>query len=90
MASVLDDVMESTRASTPAPVKETTIVATTHVETEAGPSVPTEVEPAGTEHRTEQGSSEVKSTTPEAPSEDFDFIIRHASGKRLSDRKSVV
>jgi hypothetical protein len=26
----------------------------------------------------------VKSPAPEAPSEDLDFIIRHASGKRLS------
>jgi hypothetical protein len=46
---------------------------------------------------TEQGSSDtglalekkdasekVRSPTPEAPSEDLDFIIRHASGKRLS------
>jgi hypothetical protein len=87
MSSVLDAVMESTRASTPAPAKETAKVATTRVESKAGPSVPTEVEPAGTEHRTEQGSSEVKSTTPEAPSEDFDFIIRHASGKRLSEEE---
>jgi hypothetical protein len=50
--------------------------------------VPTEVELAGIEQRTEQGSSDVglalkkketpekaKSTTPEAPSEDLDFII---------------
>jgi hypothetical protein len=29
----------------------------------------------------------VKSTTPEAPSEDFDFIIRHASGKRLFEEE---
>jgi hypothetical protein len=54
MASVLDVVMESTRASTPAPAKETVKVATARVETEAGPSVPTEVEPAGTEQRTEK------------------------------------
>jgi hypothetical protein len=100
MESVLDAVMESTRASTPAPIKETTIVATAHIETEAGPSVPTEVEPAGAEQRTEQESSDVglalekkdapekvKSTTPEAPFEDLDFIIRHASGKRLSEEE---
>jgi hypothetical protein len=28
-----------------------------------------------------------KSPIPEAPSEDFDFIIRHASGKRLSEEE---
>jgi hypothetical protein len=100
MASVLDAVMESTRASTPAPAKETAKVATPRVETEAGPSVPTKAEPAGAEQRTEQESSDVglalekkdasekvKSTIPEAPSEDLDFIIRHASGKRLSEEE---
>jgi hypothetical protein len=98
MASVLDAVMESTRASTPAPAKETAKVATARVETEGGPLVPTEAEPAGAEQRTEQESSDVglalekkdvpkkvKSTTLEAPSEDLDFIIRHALGKRLSE-----
>jgi hypothetical protein len=100
MASVLDAVLESTRALTPAPAKETVEAATVRVETEAGPSVPTEAEPAGTEQRTEQGSSDagfalekkdapkkVKSPILEAPSEDLDFIIRHASGKRLSEEE---
>ena len=31
----------------------------------------------------------VKSSTLEAPSEDLDFIIRHASGKRLSKEEIV-
>jgi hypothetical protein len=96
MASVLDAVLESTRA-TPAPAKETTKATIAHAKLEAGPSVPTEAEPAGTEQRTKRGSSDaglalekkdmskkVKSPTPEAPSEDLDFIIWHASGKRLS------
>jgi hypothetical protein len=52
MASVLDAVLESTRASTPAPAKETAEDATVRVETEVGPSVPTEAEPAGTGQRT--------------------------------------
>jgi hypothetical protein len=54
MASVLDAVLESTRASTPSPGKETAEADTVRVETEAGPSVPTEAEPARTEQRTEQ------------------------------------
>jgi hypothetical protein len=29
----------------------------------------------------------VKSSTPKAPSEDLDLIIRHASGKRLSEEE---
>jgi hypothetical protein len=100
MASMLDIVLESTRASSPAPAKRTTEAATICVEIEAGPSVSTEALPTGTEQRTEQESSDaglalekkdmpekVKSSTPEAPSEDLDFIIRHASGKRLSEEE---
>jgi hypothetical protein len=100
MASVLDAVLELTRASTPTPARETVEAATVHVETEAGPSMPIEAKPAGTEHRTEQGCSDagfalekkdapekVKSPIPEAPSEDLDFIIRHASCKRLSEEE---
>jgi hypothetical protein len=97
MASMLDAVTESTRALTPTPAKKVAEAATAHVEVEAGPLVPTKAEPAGTEQRTGQEPSDaglalekkdalekVKSPTPEAPSEDLDFIIRHASGKRLS------
>jgi hypothetical protein len=97
MASVLDTVMESTRALTPAPTKKIAEATTARAETEARPSVPDETEPAGIRQRTKQGSSyaglalekkdapeKVKSPTPEAPFEDLDFIIRHASGKRLS------
>jgi hypothetical protein len=49
MASVLDAVMETTRALTPAPAKNVAETATTLAETEAGPSVPTEAELAATE-----------------------------------------
>jgi hypothetical protein len=100
MASVLDAVMESTRTLTPASAKKVAEAATARVEAKAGPSVPTEAVPAGTEQRTEQESSDaglalekkdapekVKSSTPEARSEDLDFIIRHASGKRLSEEE---
>jgi hypothetical protein len=91
MASVLDAVMESTRAVTPTPVKKVVVATTACVEAEAGPSLPTEAKPIGTEQRTEQESSDVglapekkevtekvKSPFPEASSEDLDFIIRHA------------
>jgi hypothetical protein len=100
MASVLDAVMESTRVLTLAPAKKVVEATTAHVEAEAGPSVPTKAELAGTDQRTEQESSDaglalekkdapekVKSPTPEAPSKDLDFIIRHASGKRLSEEE---
>jgi hypothetical protein len=67
-------------------------------ETELEPSAPTEAEPAATE-RAEQESPDTgmalekdvpkkaKSPIPEAPSEDSDFIIRHASGKKLSEEE---
>jgi hypothetical protein len=100
MASVLDAVMESTRASTPASAKETAEAATARAEPEAGRSVPLETEPAGTGQSVEQGPSDdglvpekedtpkkIESPTLEAPSKGVDFIIRHASGKRLSQEE---
>jgi hypothetical protein len=97
MASVLDAIMESTRASTPAPAEKVAKATTACTEAKAGPSVPIDAKPAGTEQKAEQESldaglasekedapEKVKSPTPEASSEDLDFIIRHASGKRLS------
>ena len=97
MASVLDAVMETTRSLTPTPVKKVVEAVTTRAETGAGPSVPAEAEPAATEQRVEQEfrdasialeknvAKEAKSPAPEAPSEDLDYIIRHTSGKRLSE-----
>jgi hypothetical protein len=46
MASVIDAVMESTKALTPTPVKKVAETVKVHAETEARPSVPAEVEPA--------------------------------------------
>jgi hypothetical protein len=96
MASVLDAVMETTKALTSAPTKKAAEAAISHIETEAGPSVPTETKLAAAEDKAEQESpndgttveqnvaEEVKSPAPEAPYKDLDYIIRHASGKRLS------
>jgi hypothetical protein len=99
MVSVLDAVMETTRALTPALAKKVAEAVTARAETEAGPSVPAEVEPAATKQRPEQEFSDTsmavekdvakkaKSPAPEAPSENFDFFVRHASGKRLSEEE---
>jgi hypothetical protein len=99
MASVLDAVVETTRALTPTRVKKVTEAVTAHTETEAGPSVPVETKLAVTEQKVEEESpgisvaleknvaKEAKSPAPEAPSEDLDYIIRHASGKRLSEEE---
>jgi hypothetical protein len=95
MASVLDAVVETARALTPAPVKKVVEAATAHTETEAGPSVPTETKLDATEQRAKEESpdtgvaleksmaKEAKSPAPEAPSKGLDYIIRHASGKKI-------
>jgi hypothetical protein len=99
MARVLDAIMETTRALTPAPAKKIAEAAISRAETETGPSVPADTEPAVTEDKAEQESPYVgmamekdvaekaKSPAPKAPSEDLDYIIRHASGKRLSEEE---
>jgi hypothetical protein len=96
MASVLDAVMETTKALTPAPTKKAVEAVRIQTEAEAGPSVPIETKPVVFEDKTEQQTPDTGTTTgqdmietakspaPEAPAEDVDFIIRHASGKRLS------
>jgi hypothetical protein len=99
MASVLDAVMETTRVLTPAPLKKVAKATIAHIETEVGPSVPAEMKLAATEQRAKEESldigvaleksvtKEAKSPAPEAPSEGLDYIIRHASGKRLSEEE---
>jgi hypothetical protein len=96
MESVLDAVMESTRALTPTPAKKVAEAVTARVEAEAEPSIPIEAVHAGTEQESsdaglalekKDASEKVKSSLLEAPSEDLDFIIRHASGKRLSEEE---
>jgi hypothetical protein len=59
MASVLDVVMESIRALTPAPAKKIVEAATGRAETEVAPSVPAETESVGTGQGTEQESPDV-------------------------------
>jgi hypothetical protein len=80
MTSVLDAVMETTRSLTPTPVKKVDEAITAHAETEARPSVTAEAEPAATEQRAREEFPDAS----KAP-EDLDYIIRHASGKRLSE-----
>jgi hypothetical protein len=54
MASVLDAVMGTTRALTSTPLKKVAKTVTARAETEAGPLVPAEAEPATTEQKAEQ------------------------------------
>jgi hypothetical protein len=67
---------------------------TTQAKTKAGPSVPAETKPAEFEEKateekaTEQISFEkVATPAPEALKESIDYIIRHASGKGLSQEE---
>jgi hypothetical protein len=86
MASMLDAVIETTKTLTPAPTKKVVEAATTEAEAEAVPSESVEMKPATTEEEAEQEIvEETKCPGPEALSENLDFIIRHALGKRLSE-----
>jgi hypothetical protein len=99
MASVLDAVMETTKVLTPAPSKKVAEAATAQVEAKVGPSVPIETKPVTPEDKAEHQTPDtgttagqivtekVEAPAPEAPSEDINYIIRHASGKRLSEEE---
>jgi hypothetical protein len=99
MASVLDAVMETTKALSPAPTKKIVEVVKVQAEAEAGPSVPIKTKAAAPEDKVEQQISDTvmtagqdmmekeKSPALEAPDEDVDYIIRHASGKKLSEEE---
>jgi hypothetical protein len=99
MASVLDTVMETTKALTPAPVKKVAKVAKVQAEAEAEPTVPIEAKVVAPEDKADQQTSDAgkgagqsmaekaKSPAPEAPVEDVDYIFRHASKKKLSEEE---
>jgi hypothetical protein len=111
MASVLDAVMESTRALTPASVeapnvegeniKESAEVGMTRVVAEVGPSAPAKARPSeaiekGAETRPsdaakasvmlekEKAIEGSESPTPGVSTKELEFIVCHASGKKLS------
>jgi hypothetical protein len=100
MVNVLD-VLETIKSSSTTPKKfgETSEVqietfdaeASKHrSETEAGPSEPTKVKSLEAEEIeiAEEISAEKTGTTaPEASSEAFDYILRHASGKNLTEKE---
>jgi hypothetical protein len=87
MASVLDAVMETTKALSPAPTKEIAEAVKAQAEAEAGPSVPIKTKAATSEDKAEQQTSDTvmtagqdimektKSPVPKAPDEDVDYII---------------
>jgi hypothetical protein len=99
MASVLDTVIETTKALAPASTKKTIEAAKNQVEAEVGPSAPTKTKATVPEDKVSQQSSDTgkmteqvmtekeKSPVPEALAEDTDYIVRYASGKKLSEEE---
>jgi hypothetical protein len=93
-------VVKASKAQIEADTKQVEVgVAVIKAKTDAGPSVPVETKLAATEQKTEGKSpdtgivfeksvaKEARTLTSEALSEDFDYIVRHASGKRLSKQE---
>jgi hypothetical protein len=99
MASVLDAVIETMKALTPAPAKKTAEAAKIQVKAKVGPSAPTETKACEPEDKVDQQISDTgktieqdmaekaKSLVLEALAEDTDYIVRHASGKKLSEEE---
>jgi hypothetical protein len=100
MASVLDAVMETTKALSPAPTKKIAEAVKVQAEAEAGPSAPLETKAVAPEDKADQQTSDTsmaagqdmsekaKSPALKAPAEDVDYIVRHASGKNYPKKKS--
>jgi hypothetical protein len=108
MANVLDAVLETTKALSPAPAKkvaptETKSQAEAEIgqaeteatqaqdDAEARPSVPTEMEPADPKEKSTEhiASEKIEASNPEASNKSIDYIIRHASGKELSQEEML-
>jgi hypothetical protein len=105
IANVLDAVLETTKALSPAPTKEIAEAAKaqaeaetgqaeaeamkTRAEAEAGPSAPVAAKLTALEEKTagQIAPEKIETPAPEAPIENFDYIIRHASGKKLSEEE---
>jgi hypothetical protein len=105
MANVLDAVVETTKALSPAPTKkiaeadkaqaeaetgQAEAEATkTKAEAEGGPSAPVATKPVAPEEKTSEQISpkKIETPAPEAPIENVDYIIRHATGKKLSEEE---
>jgi hypothetical protein len=85
-------IAEASKAQPGAETKQAKVEATTiQAETEAGPLEPTKTEPVVVEEKaTEQTASEkVEALASEASKESADYIIRHASGKILSQEEKL-
>jgi hypothetical protein len=85
-------IAEASKAQPEAETEQAEVeVATIHVEAEAGPSEPTETEPVVVKEKAGEQivSEEAEAAATEASKENTDYIIRHASGKRLSQKEKL-
>jgi hypothetical protein len=94
MVNVLD-VLETIMSSSATPKKTvelaeaSTEASNQQAETEAGPSEPTKEQSLETEKISEPALvEEINTAAPEAPSSIRDYIVRHASGKKLSEQET--
>jgi hypothetical protein len=92
MANVLDAILETTKALSPSPAKKIVQAETkatkSQAKAEAGPSVPIETEPVVSEEKSAEPIAPEK-IEAEALTENIDYIIRHASGKKLSKEETL-
>jgi hypothetical protein len=101
MASMLDAVLETTKALSPRPTKRNAEAAKVQDEAEAGPSAPVGTKAVVPEDKVDQQTTDIdmaarqdmaekaKPYVPEALVEDIDYIFRHALGKKLSEEEIV-
>jgi hypothetical protein len=83
-------VVEAAKAQSEANTKQAEVEATTiQAETEAGPSVPIEMEPADLKEKSTEriATKKIEAPAPEASNKSIGYIIRHASGKVLSQEE---
>jgi hypothetical protein len=100
LATMLDVVMETTKALSLVPTKKAAEAVKDQAEAEARPSASIETKAVSPEDKADQQTLDTgmvagqditekeKSPAPEAPAEDVDYIIRHASGKNYPMKKS--
>jgi hypothetical protein len=101
MASMLDAILESVKTSAPASAealsvqtkdaRKTTVASIANACAKAGPSeAPAEARPSETALialEKESVPEKPKSPAPKAPLKELEFIVRHASGKQLSEEQ---
>jgi hypothetical protein len=94
-SSTLGKVAKASKVQIETETKPTEVEASvSQASVEAGPSEPTKEKPLETREKALEEEAierilpeKAAAPTPEAPSEDLDYIIRHASGKRLSEEE---